>query len=51
MAVLQFDTKLSVGQCFHYLTIQFDDFLVCDHKLQGEIIQENISAVKRFTLK
>ena len=40
MPVLQFDTKLSIWQCFHYLAVQFDDFFGSRHKLQEVIIQE-----------
>ena len=39
MAVLQFHPKLSIRQCFHYLTNHFDDFLLTRHKLQLSIIQ------------
>lgn len=34
MTILQFNPKLSIRQCFHYLSVQFDYFLLTRHKLQ-----------------
>ena len=34
MTILQFNPKLSIRQCFHYLSRQLDYFLLTRHKLQ-----------------
>jgi hypothetical protein len=40
MAVLKFNTKLSIRQAFDYLSVQFDDFLGSGHSYKRELYRK-----------